>query len=256
MNSNHDDGPVAQLDAPRPEPGSVEPTAPTIDERVAAGKACRKDAPRAVHAEWTPASDRADPVALLEESNRSRLQDLVPIRYGRMLLSPFTFLRGSPVVMAHDLSATPTSGIRVQACGDAQLMNFGLYASPERNLLFDVNDFDETLPAPWEWDMKRLATSFVVAARTHNMRDRDGRDAAEACARSYRKRMREYSQMRCSTSGIRASIPKRRWRCCGRPSGRPGLARWTKPGSTRVCMPCPNWRPSKMVGCGSSTIHR
>ena len=131
----------------------------------------------------------------LEESNRTRLQELVPIRYGRMLISPFTYLRGSPTVMTHDLATLPTTGIRIQICGDAHLMNFGLYASPERNLLFDINDFDETLPGPWEWDVKRLTVSFAVSARAHNFRDRDAKDAARACARSYRRHIREYSQM-------------------------------------------------------------
>ena len=113
-----------------------------------------------------------------------------------MLASPFTFLRGSPIVMAHDLAETPVSGIQVQACGDAHLMNFGVYASPERNLLFDLNDFDETLPGPWEWDLKRLAASCVVAGRSHGIRERDCGDAARAAARSYRQRMCEYGDMR------------------------------------------------------------
>ncbi len=165
-------------------------------ERMAAGRAQRVAMRRSMHSSWKPAPDRPDPIALLEESNRTRQQDLTPIRYGRMLVSPFTYLRGSPIVMAHDLSQLPTPGIRTQLCGDAHLMNFGLYASPERNLLFDINDFDETLPGPWEWDLKRLAVSFVVAARAHNFRDRDGKEAARACARSYRARVRQYSQMK------------------------------------------------------------
>jgi uncharacterized protein (DUF2252 family) len=151
--------------------------------------------PRSDHAAWQPPPDRADPVALLEESSRPRIPQLVPIRYGRMLASPFTFLRGSPVVMAQDLAATPVSGIRVQACGDAHLMNFGVYASPERNLLFDLNDFDETLPGPWEWDLKRLAASCVVAGQSYGLRASDCAEAARAAARSYRQRMRTYSRM-------------------------------------------------------------
>jgi uncharacterized protein (DUF2252 family) len=131
----------------------------------------------------------------LEESSRPRLENLIPIRYGRMLASPFTFLRGSPIVMAHDLAATPNSGIVVQACGDAHLLNFGVYASPERNLLFDLNDFDETLPGPWEWDVKRLAASCVVAARCCGVRSRDAAEAAQAAARSYREWMHAYSRM-------------------------------------------------------------
>ncbi len=188
--------PNAEPGAAPSEPIPIAPALPTPLERLAAGKARRSAVPRSAHAVWAPPADRADPVALLEESSKSRLQNLVPIRYGRMLVSPFTFLRGSPVVMAHDLGATPVSGIRVQACGDAHLMNFGLYASPERNLLFDLNDFDETLPAPWEWDVKRLAASFVVAGRSHGMGGRDCADAARAVARSYRKHIRNYSLMR------------------------------------------------------------
>jgi uncharacterized protein (DUF2252 family) len=179
-----------------PEPVPIEPPLPTPAEQRATGKARRTQAPRRSHADWKPLSRRADPIALLEESSRPRLADLVPIRYGRMLRSPFTFLRGSPIVMAHDLAATPVSGIRVQACGDAHLMNFGVYASPERNLLFDVNDFDETLPGPWEWDLKRLAASCVVAGRLSGRRNRDCLEAARSCARSYRQRMRQYSRMR------------------------------------------------------------
>jgi uncharacterized protein (DUF2252 family) len=185
------------LAEPGPSPETVPPAPPrpTLEERLADGKARRTQVPRSAHAAWQPPSDRPDPVALLEESSRPRLQHLIPIRYGRMLASPFNFLRGSPIIMAHDLAATPVSGIRVQACGDAHLMNFGLYASPERNLLFDVNDFDETLPGPWEWDIKRLAASSVVAGRTHGRRDKDCIEAARACARSYRKHMGTYSRM-------------------------------------------------------------
>jgi uncharacterized protein (DUF2252 family) len=120
-----------------------------LRERLEQGKAARSKAARSAHAAWKAPADRRDPVALLEESSRPRLQELVPIRYGRMMASLFAFYRGSPIVMAHDLAATPRSGIQVQACGDAHLMNFGVYASPERNLLFDVNDFDETAPGPW-----------------------------------------------------------------------------------------------------------
>jgi uncharacterized protein (DUF2252 family) len=178
------------------EPIPLEPPLPTPGERRAGGKARRRQVPRSSHSAWEPASDRADPIALLEASNRTRLQHLVPIRYGRMLASPFTFLRGSPIVMAHDLARTPISGIEVQACGDAHLMNFGVYASPERNLLFDLNDFDETLPGPWEWDLKRLAASCVVAGRSFGLCDPDCDEAARSCARSYRERMHQYSRMR------------------------------------------------------------
>ena len=179
----------------RREPVPTSPPLPTPKERRAAGKARRQPTARSAHAPWQPAANRADPIALLEESSRPRLPELIPIRYGRMLASPFAFLRGSPVVMAHDLAATPVSGIRVQLCGDAHLMNFGVYASPERNLLFDLNDFDETLPGPWEWDVKRLAASCVVAGRSYAFGTRHGVDAARACVRSYRQRMRHYSKM-------------------------------------------------------------
>ena len=134
-------------------------------ERIAAGKALRDAVPRTRHADWKPPASRRDPIAILEESNEDRLPELAPIRFGRMLASPFTFLRGSAALMAADLATTPASGLRVQACGDCHVLNFGLFATPERNLVFDLNDFDETLPAPWEWDLKRLAVSIVVAGR-------------------------------------------------------------------------------------------
>jgi uncharacterized protein (DUF2252 family) len=181
--------------APSSEPVPLAPPLPTPKERRAKGRARRKEVPRSAHALWQPPPNRADPIALLEKSSRPRLPDLVPIRYGRMLASPFTFLRGSPIVMAHDLAATPVSRIRVQVCGDAHLMNFGVYASPERNLLFDLNDFDETLPGPWEWDVKRLAASCVVAGRSYGVCTQDCVEAVQAAARSYRERMRTYSRM-------------------------------------------------------------
>jgi uncharacterized protein (DUF2252 family) len=196
MNSTTQILPVNGPAAGSVEPVPLAPCLPTPKERLAEGKARRAQAPRSAHSCWEPAANRADPIALLEESSQQRLQHLIPIRYGRMLASPFTFLRGSPIVMAHDLASTPVSGIRVQACGDAHLMNFGLYASPERSLLFDVNDFDETLPGPWEWDVKRLAASCVVSGRSHGMNARGCLYAARGCARSYRERMREYSGMR------------------------------------------------------------
>lgn len=134
-------------------------------ERLAAGQAMRNSVPRSSHADWTQSAHRRDPIEILEESNHDRLPELVAIRYGRMLRSPVTFLRGSAALMAYDLATTPSMGLRVQACGDCHLLNFGLFATPERNLVFDLNDFDETLPAPWEWDLKRLAVSFAVAGR-------------------------------------------------------------------------------------------
>ena len=165
------------------------------EERLAAGRALRDSVPRRSHAGWTPSARRRDPIAILEKSNQDRLPELVPIRYGRMLRSPFTFLRGSAGLMAHDLATTPTTGLRVQACGDCHLLNFGLFATPERNLVFDLNDFDETLPAPWEWDLKRLAVSFAVAARDNRLSDSKARGAVLECARAYRERLREYSRM-------------------------------------------------------------
>lgn len=165
------------------------------EERLAAGKALRASVPRESHAGWKASANRPDPIEVLEESNRNRLAELVPIRYGRMLRSPFTFLRGSAGLTASDLAATPTTGIRVQACGDCHLLNFGLFATPERRLVFDINDFDETLPAPWEWDVKRLAASFVVASRDNRLDGEESQATAVECVRSYREHLREYSEM-------------------------------------------------------------
>jgi uncharacterized protein (DUF2252 family) len=165
------------------------------DQRITDGKALRDTVPRQSHAGWKRPAKRRDPIDILKVSNRDRLPELVPVRYGRMLTSPFTFLRGSSGLMAYDLATTPTTGIRVQACGDCHLMNFGLFATPERNLIFDINDFDETLPAPWEWDVKRLAVSFVVAARDNHLTDRQAASAAVECVRAYRVRLRECSKM-------------------------------------------------------------
>ena len=162
--------------------------------RAEAGRALRRAVPRSSHATWEPAGRRS-PLALLAESDRRRLPDLVPIRHARMAASPFAFLRGAPAVMAHDLATTPVTGITVQACGDAHLLNFGLFATPERNLSFGLNDFDETLPAPWEWDVKRLAISFVVAARTVGFDQALGRRAAEATVRTYREQVARYAGM-------------------------------------------------------------
>jgi uncharacterized protein (DUF2252 family) len=165
------------------------------DERIAAGKSLRDRVPHESHAKWSPAVDRRDPIDILKQSNQDRVPELVPIRYGRMLPSPFTFLRGSAGLMASDLANTPTTGLRVQACGDCHLLNFGLFATPERNLIFDINDFDETLPAPWEWDVKRLAVSFAVAVRDIKLSDKRAQAAAEECTRAYRVRLRELSKM-------------------------------------------------------------
>ena len=164
-------------------------------ERRAAGKSVREAVPRSVHAAWKPAADRPDIVSLLEESNQDRVEELIPLRYGRMLQSPLAFLRGSAIVMARDLSGLPTTGIRLQICGDCHLQNFGWFASPERNLLFDVNDFDETRTAPWEWDVKRLAASVVLAARALKESPSDQRALAESVVQEYRDRLTEYEQL-------------------------------------------------------------
>src|SRR5450631_1347439 len=145
----------------------------TVAERVARGKAARAEVPRSSHGEFRPSPTRTDPVELLEGQAKARVPDLVPIRYGRMMVSPFTFYRGAARIMAHDLEATPRSGLTVQCCGDAHLSNFGVFASPERALVFDVNDFDETLPGPWEWDVKRLAVSMLIAARSNGFRAKE-----------------------------------------------------------------------------------
>lgn len=169
--------------------------APGRRQRHERGRAARRVVSRGSHAGWEPAPDRPGPVDLLEAQGRDRVQDLLPIRYARMMASPLAFLRGSAIVMANDLAGTPKTGIQAQLCGDAHLSNFGAYASPERALLFDLNDFDETLPGPWEWDVKRLAVSFVVAGRDNGFDAADCRGAAQASVSSYRQRMAEFSEM-------------------------------------------------------------
>jgi uncharacterized protein (DUF2252 family) len=151
------------------------------------GRELRRQVSRESHASWSPAPDRPDPIALIEWTNRNRVPDLVPIRWGRMLASPFAYFRGSPYVMAYDLSSTPTTDVNVQICGDAHLLNFGLFATPERHLVFDVNDFDETLPGPWEWDLKRLAASVVIAAQANGCSKSKAASAVAAVGRGYRR---------------------------------------------------------------------
>jgi len=168
----------------------------TLADRRAAGRELRNKVPRSIHADWTPAADRPDPLNLLQEQNRSRLAHLVPLRYQRMAASPFTFLRGSAIIMAQDLATTPVTGIQVQVCGDAHLNNFGIYATPERNQVFDVNDFDETLPGPWEWDIKRLAASIILGGRTNGFPAATNRLAVLNCVQSYREHTWKYSNMR------------------------------------------------------------
>jgi uncharacterized protein (DUF2252 family) len=165
------------------------------EERAAAGKAARAAAPRSSHGDWEPAADRPDPVALLEGQGGSRVGRLVPLRYGRMLVSPFSFYRGAAAVMAADLAPTPRSGFEAQLCGDAHLSNFGGFASPERRLVFDLNDFDETLPGPWEWDLKRLTASFSLAGRDRGCTGGERRRIVLSAAREYRETMRRLAAM-------------------------------------------------------------
>jgi uncharacterized protein (DUF2252 family) len=166
-----------------------------VDERIARGRTAREQAPRPSHGRWEPAPDRLDPVTLLEQQAASRVPDLVPIRYGRMLASPFTFYRGAALIMAADLAATPVTGVTVQVCGDAHLSNFGLFGTPERQMLFDINDFDETLPGPWEWDVKRLAASFEIMGRDRGFSRADRRAVVMAGVQEYRNRMRRAAGM-------------------------------------------------------------
>lgn len=169
---------------------------PSREELLLQGKQLRTQCPRSSHAHWKPAKNRIDPLVLMKRSEKGRIADLLAIRHGRMMKSPFTFYRGAALNMAADLATTPAMGTYVQACGDAHLLNFGIYATPERRLVFDVNDLDETLPAPWEWDVKRLATSFVLACRSNGLSAEDGRNAVLACVRTYREHMAKFSQMR------------------------------------------------------------
>ncbi len=167
----------------------------TVAERVARGKAARSEVPRSSHAAYEPPPSRVGPLELLERQAQTRVHELVPIRYGRMLVSPFTFYRGAAKIMAHDLAATPRSGLQVQCCGDAHLSNFGVFASPERRLVFDINDFDETLPGPWEWDVKRLAVSMLIAARDNGYRAKDQERVLLDTVGQYRTAMGEFAGM-------------------------------------------------------------
>ncbi len=168
----------------------------TVEERRAAGRAAREKAPRSSHAQWEPAPDRRDPVALLKEQDENRVEWLVPVRHARMAVSPFAFYRGTARIMAADLANTPTTGLEVQLGGDAHLSNFGAYASPERTLIVDANDFDETLPGPWEWDLKRLAASFFIAGRHKGFSESDCQVLTERLVRSYRTSMAQFATMR------------------------------------------------------------
>jgi uncharacterized protein (DUF2252 family) len=168
---------------------------PSVDDRRARGKQAQDQTPLSTHTGWTPATDRPDPVALLEEQDATREPDLVPVRHGRMMLSPFTFYRGAAKIMAADLKDTPTAALDVQLCGDAHLSNFGAFASPERRLLFSLNDFDETLPGPFEYDVKRLAASFTIAGRNNGFAKADTRAATRASVAAYREAMAGFAAM-------------------------------------------------------------
>ena len=165
----------------------------TVEERVARGKAARQEVPRASHADYQPGAHRVDPVILLEQQAATRVPELVPIRYGRMLVSPFTFYRGAALIMAADLAGTPRSGITTQVCGDAHLLNFGVFASPERRLVFDINDFDETFPGPWEWDVKRLAASFAIAGRDRGFSTKERSNVVLTLVGQYRTSVHEFA---------------------------------------------------------------
>src|SRR5579862_1515705 len=168
---------------------------PSVDERLNQGRTARDRTPPSSHAGWSPATDRPDPVGLLEQQDRTREPDLVPVRHGRMMVSPFTFYRGAAKIMAVDLKDTPVAGLRAQLCGDAHLSNFGMFASPERRLMFDLNDFDETLPGPFEYDVKRMAASFLIAGRNNGFTKGETRTVTLAAVASYREAMAAFAEM-------------------------------------------------------------
>ncbi|MGH3198720.1 MAG: DUF2252 domain-containing protein [Streptosporangiaceae bacterium] len=186
---------VKQATSPGAAPRIRRISRPSLDERLDKGKTARDRTPPSSHAGWSPAPDRPDPVGLLEEQDRTREPDLVPVRHGRMMVSPFTFYRGAAKIMAADLAGTPVADLGVQLCGDAHLSNFGVFASPERRLLFDLNDFDETLPGPFEYDVKRMAASFVIAGRNNGFATADARAAALASVTAYREAMAGFARM-------------------------------------------------------------
>ncbi len=203
MQTHTDEGSTATEESERPDrgeegrryPGGSRVPHPTPAERAARGKAARAEVPRESHGVFVASDNRPDPIALLESQGPDRVPELLPIRYGRMGVSAFTFYRGAALIMASDLDGTPDSGLRTQICGDAHLSNFGAFGSPERNLVFDINDFDETLPGPWEWDLKRLVASLEIAGRDNGFGDADRRRVDLEAARAYREAMREFSQM-------------------------------------------------------------
>ena len=179
-----------------PRPGGLPARSASRAEHYAAGKRLRENCPRDAHAAWKAPSDRRDAVELILAAEKGRIPDLLPLRHGRMVRSAFTFYRGAALTMAADLASTPTTGIRVQCCGDAHLCNFGGFATPERKIIFSINDLDETLPAPWEWDLKRLAASFVVACRDNGLSEGVAKNTVLTCVRSYRESMAEFSQLK------------------------------------------------------------
>jgi uncharacterized protein (DUF2252 family) len=193
---------------------------PTHKERRVVGKALRDNCAKGAHAIWKPHAERRDPIELLIESSAGRMPQLVPIRYGRMMQSPFAFYRGAAAIMAADLAHTPVTGIRVQACGDCHLLNFGGFATPERNIAFDINDFDETLPAPWEWDVKRLAASCVIAGEHNGYNKADAREMALRCVDSYREHIDNFARMtvlerwyeHIDAADILSAISGKKWR--------------------------------------------
>jgi hypothetical protein len=180
-----------------PHNGRIPTIAPRASraELIARGELLRRQCARRSHAVWKAPPGRPSPVQLVEEGNLGRIPQLIPIRHGRMIQSPFTYYRGAALAMAMDLANLPTTGVRVQACGDAHLGNFRIFATPERQVIFDIHDLDETLPAPWEWDVKRLAASFVIASRNNGLSDKRARETALTCVRSYRERMAVFSEM-------------------------------------------------------------
>ncbi len=254
---------------------------PSIDERRAAGKQTRERTPPSSHAGWRPAAGRPDPVALLEAQNLTREPDLVPVRHGRMMVSPFTFYRGAATIMAADLKDTPVAGLDAQLCGDAHLSNFGLFASPERRLLFDLNDFDETLPGPFEYDVKRMAASFMIAARNNGFSKADARAATQASVTAYREAMAAFAQMPTMDvwyahldedelrGAIRSTVAETKKQARGATKGKKGEQRswpsWRRSGRRRMprrrtrgtaCRRCPSSANWSAGHTGSSASRR
>ena len=229
----------------------------TREESRRVGRALRKQVPRSSHAEWAPSTDRPDPVALLEAQNVDRLQWLVPVRFARMSPSPFTFFRGGAKIMSEDLSTTPDTGLTVQVCGDAHLLNFGTFGSPERALLFDLNDFDETLPGPWEWDVKRFAASLMIASRDNEFDEEEGREATRRGVQAYREAMGGFMDMRAidvwysrlTGSDIRQLMPRK-------PPQDHGQADCQGTLEEQLCRHCRSWRSRMVTGTGSRATRR